>query len=429
MDYTKIPRALIYKERTNLNDFGIKTPGTLNNYLFTQMRRMTLLRCGDAKEIALRCFNNAYYICTLTQLDEFPDLSVDKYESLLLPDMIPFPEDVYQASMALVCVLLAAYDDKYKQKDEPLIESIHHWTSHNKWMNSNAHKSFEDIIEKCSPDGFSLAPDTFAPRDIVEVIENANVNNLIFFPEYISERLVQLKKPCQHMYGTDTAIARIKDEQRELCEDSEYNPKKDCFEYAYDYTPSLEDFTVEDNTRERYQQCQNAIEYYTKHYPTKEENNFKEEIVESAQTQETEALQVTIRDLQSKLSQQESKLIEVSNINNQYANRIKELEEEKVSLQGQLKEAHTIPDTVIAQQRVRMELARKLMDAAGINEDVLAKWGNKDKAGTIMGTMLDIRPSTCKTYLSDPMINYEYHKNTVDIINSLLEALGLKFKL
>jgi len=69
------------------------------------------------------------------------------------------------------------------------------------------------------------------------------------------------------------------------------------------------------------------------------------------------------------------------------------------------------------------------MDAAGINEEVLAKWGNKDKAGTIMGTMLDIRPSTCKTYLSDPMINYEYHKNTVDIINSLLEALGLKFKL
>ena len=78
MDYTQVPRSLIYKDRTNLDDFGVQTPGTINNYLFTQMRRMTLLRCGDAKDIALRCFNNAYYICTLMQLEEFPDLCMGK---------------------------------------------------------------------------------------------------------------------------------------------------------------------------------------------------------------------------------------------------------------------------------------------------------------------------------------------------------------
>ena len=84
MDYTKVPRALIYKDRNDLNDFGVQTQGTINNYLFNQMRRLTLLHCGNAKEIALQCFNNAYYICTLTQLDEFPDLSMDKYEKELL---------------------------------------------------------------------------------------------------------------------------------------------------------------------------------------------------------------------------------------------------------------------------------------------------------------------------------------------------------
>ena len=104
MDYTQVPRSLIYKDRTSLDDFGVQTPGTINNYLFTQMRRMTLLRCGDAKDIALRCFNNAYYICTLMQLEEFPDLCMDKYESLLFQEKISSPEDVYQASMALVCV-------------------------------------------------------------------------------------------------------------------------------------------------------------------------------------------------------------------------------------------------------------------------------------------------------------------------------------
>lgn len=152
MDYTKLPRSLIYNDRESLNEFGVQTAGTLNNYLFTQMRRMTLLRCGDAKEIALKCLNNAYYICTLMQLEEFPDICMDKYEQILLPDMIPFPEDVYQASMALVCVLLGAYDDKYKQEDNILIESIHHWTCSNKWRGHLAHNSFENIIKFCTPD-------------------------------------------------------------------------------------------------------------------------------------------------------------------------------------------------------------------------------------------------------------------------------------
>ena len=140
-------------------------------------------------------------------------------------------------------------------------------------------------------------------------------------------------------------------------------------------------------------------------------------------------LQATIRELKLKLDHQEKKLVEANNINTQQATRIEELNTEVNKLQKELEEAHTIPDTVTAQQRVRMELARKLMDAAGIHEDILEKWGNKDKAGTLMGTMLDIKPSTCKTYLSDPCMNCEYHKDTVEIINPLLEALGLDFKL
>lgn len=267
MDYTKIPRSLIYKEHTNLNDLGVETPGTLNHYLFSQMRKMTLLRCGDAKEIALRCFNNAYYICTLIQLDEFPDLSVDKYEALLLPDMIPFPEDVYQASMALVCVLLAAYDDKYKQKDEPLIESIHHWTSHNKWMNSSAHKSFKDIIEKCSPDGFSLAPDTFAPRDIVEVIENAHVNSLILFSEYFCERLAFQDEQLKREQGINLAIVHLKDNLQKIYEDYEYDPKTDSFKPAVPGTFGAEpDF--EEYFESECKPVKEALAYYEQQYQT-----------------------------------------------------------------------------------------------------------------------------------------------------------------
>ena len=76
-----------------------------------------------------------------------------------------------------------------------------------------------------------------------------------------------------------------------------------------------------------------------------------------------------------------------------------------------------------------MELARKLMERAGINNVVLEKWGTKDKAGTLMGTLLDIRPSTCKTYLSDPCLNLQYHEKTVKDINNILEILEVDFRL
>ena len=262
MDYTQVPRSLIYKERKNLNDFGVKVQGTLNHYLFTKMKRMTLLNCGDGVNIALQCLNNAYYICTLMQMDEYPELRMDKYEQKLMEvNFKSFPNDVYQASMALVCVLLAAYDDKYKEKGEPLIESIHHWTSHNKWMNSNAHKSFEDIIETCSADSYSLPADAFAPRDIIKVIENCPENVLWENAKYICERLMHTKDLRQQQYGVDMAIARLKDYQRELCKESDYNPKKNTFRRSSDL---YIDFKWEDEVRAHYNKSNEAIAYYMK---------------------------------------------------------------------------------------------------------------------------------------------------------------------
>lgn len=420
MDYTEVPRKLIYKDRTDLKDFGVQTQGTINNYLFNQMRRLTLLHCGNAKEIALQCFNNAYYICTLTQLDEFPDLSMDKYEKELLHVKIPFPEDVYQASMALVCVLLTAYDDKYKQNDDPLIESIHHWTSSNKWACNLFHKSFDDIINTCNTDRFIVPPSEFEPRDIIEVIETFSEFELQKYAEYICERLNVLDDPHQRKYGADMAIARIKGYQLELCEDSGYNPKKDFFKY--DKEGCYSDSVYEDTVRSNYKRSKEAIEYYTEHYPKEDNSRPKRKTVSAPVIPGNEALAAE----NEKLKQQ---LINCnSEIKNQKAD-VKNLKKQIEELEKRLKEAHTLPETVTAQQKVRMELARKLMEQAGINNEVLEKWGTKDKAGTLMGTLLDIRPSTCKTYLSDPCLNMQYHEKTVKDINNILEILEVDFRL
>lgn len=416
MDYTDVHRSLIFKDRTNLNDFGVQIPGTMNNFLFTQMRRLTLLHSGNAKEIALQCLNNAYYICTLIQLDELPDLSMDKYEENLLEVKIPFPHDVYQASMALVCVLLAAYDDKYKQKDNPLIESIHHWTSSNKWTGSLSHKSFEDIIKTCSTDRFTLHQSEFAPRDIIEVISNVREGFLAACAEYICERLALLKDPSQRMYGADMAIARIKDYQRELCEKYEYDPKKNCFKYA-EKNYFMRTLDMKNFIRDNYQQCEEAIEYYTKHYPTKDENDSKEKTAETTQTSETEVLQKEKEEIESKL--------------NQKVNELQQLLTEKTkALQKALQiiEEYRQPvKELTAKQKIRMEFAVQLLLKAGLAEENLDKENrNKSKVASLLSLLLDIKPTICANFLVDrKYYPQEKDRDTILELDKLCLELGV----
>ena len=432
MDYLKIPRSLIYKERNSLKDFGVQTPDTMNYLLFMRLKQQALMGVSGAREVALRCYNNAYYICTiiLLEADVFPELRVSDYVDTILETEKEnkYTDEVCLVSMAMACLLLAKYDEKKYGRHSDMWKAIYHRCTHFQWYHSSASEVFLNMMSLEYSFTFPLSNTEFEPHDITDVIDNFSKRDLQVYAEYICERLAHLKDTRQRIYWTDMAVAQIKAYKLELCEDTGYDPKKDCFKHTDNYDP-IRDLSWENKVRACYQRSKEAIKYYTEHYPTKEENDSVEKTAESTQTQETEALQTKIMELESKLTQQEKQLIEVSKMNDQYANRIKELDTENKSLQGQLKEANIIPDNVTAQQRVRMELARKLMDAAGINKDVLAKWGNKDKAGTVMGTMLDIVPSTCKTYLSDPSINHEHHKETVDKINPLLESLGLKFKL
>lgn len=105
------------------------------------------------------------------------------------------------------------------------------------------------------------------------------------------------------------------------------------------------------------------------------------------------------------------------------------IDEDETELKARLKEALTLPDSVTAKQKVRMELACRLMEKSGVTKTVLEHHGNKDKAGTIMGTLLDISPLICKQYISQRDLNTNHHKETIKTINPLLKELGTDIQL
>ena len=123
--------------------------------------------------------------------------------------------------------------------------------------------------------------------------------------------------------------------------------------------------------------------------------------------------------------------------NEAQASRIKELEselkqakehvsslEEKINEQEELLESmkKNLP-SIEAQQKVRMELARKIMSEAGFTIEFLSVRGRKTKVATLMGIMLDIPIHTCQE------LNREEHHKTIKEINDTLEALDIELRI
>ncbi len=74
MDYTKVPRILIYKERSSLDDFGVYESKSFNAILYESLMTLEDLKPwikGSFHEI-LRLFNDAYYFLTLIFLEKCP---------------------------------------------------------------------------------------------------------------------------------------------------------------------------------------------------------------------------------------------------------------------------------------------------------------------------------------------------------------------
>ena len=333
MDYTKVRRELIYKERTNFKEFGVQVPGSMNNLLFSNLKE--LFKATDRlKEIILRCFNNAYYICTIIPFDDFPETQVAEYEKLLLKDDPYDCEEVCAVSMAMVCKLLPAIDAKWRPENSDLIEQIQYRFTHYQWMHSGARYSFEFMIEKHNTDELIISPSEFVPRDIVEAIEEFGKDKPYLLEkgvEYICERLACMEAHKRRMYGADLTIAYLNDFLQETYEDYGYDPKTKSFEPAVPGTFGAEpDF--EECFWKEVNPIKEAIEYISEHYPTKDKHDSMEKKAEPSHIPEIENLQAKILELESKLTCQEGQLVEANNTNAQQATRIKELEAEIIPI-------------------------------------------------------------------------------------------------
>lgn len=414
MENTKVPRPLIYRERRSLDEFIDHCP--LNETLVDNMSKVYYLK-KNFKERALKCMNTAYYICTLMLKEKHPEWSFDTYCDLAFCGNKD--SKVNQAvTLSLVSVYINGLCEEQmkrlqklkNQLDEFMLSIINYIEMGNPFLDDCY---YIDILKLLISNltSYSVDENEFAFR----VIDKEAVRDVMAMTSFNWVKFVD--------YFREIRVRELVDNYGST-EDEKHN-MVDILRQAANgfYTSGYGKYEEVDILLKR---IDDEI-----HLQYNKETNQPLLKVKIANEESEESIhdQAQIEELKTTLSKKDELLEEVKLANAQQQKQINELDAEVKDLRNQLKEAHTIPDTVTAQQRVRMELARKLMEAAGIDESVLDKWGKKDKAGTLMGIMLDIVPTTCKTYLSDPCMNSLHHKETIKKINPLLEALEIEFRL
>ena len=80
MDFSKLPRELIYQDRRSITDFAISDEHWVNKALFDQLISFKCIKSKEetTEKLILSIFNDAYYILTIVFLEEFPFLRMAK---------------------------------------------------------------------------------------------------------------------------------------------------------------------------------------------------------------------------------------------------------------------------------------------------------------------------------------------------------------
>ncbi len=113
IDYTKVPKQLIYIEKDDVDDFLEDSSDSLEHIFLERLTNRSFIKKGEnAYEYVLAIFNNAAYICTLIKMEKHPSLFLNKYFDLAVRGNrdILWNNHILPATMALVCNWLHYYE-------------------------------------------------------------------------------------------------------------------------------------------------------------------------------------------------------------------------------------------------------------------------------------------------------------------------------
>ncbi len=167
MDYTTVPRSLIYRERRSMEEFGAYEEKSITRPLAEAMLRMDFIQYSDSENRALWCMNTAFYICTMVLLEKDPRWRISKYKSIAMPKWNYKSEAFLFLTLSLAVLLLSRLEDSQHistKKGQTINDFI------SLMMNEGiSNYIFKQLHERVEVDKYikgTIPNTTFAPRVI-----------------------------------------------------------------------------------------------------------------------------------------------------------------------------------------------------------------------------------------------------------------------
>ncbi len=173
MDYTIIPRELVYKDKISLEAYS--SANDYNKIIIQNLINEEILTFGEFEMNVLLCFNRAYYILTMIKMENDPCMRIEQYKNIAACRQSNL---LYQAVTLSVINILAAHSNDEKFRKFSLIferfdKYIHSLSLVKSTVNPITRKAeitpITDIFEKINKnisEGKDIPESEFLPRNI-----------------------------------------------------------------------------------------------------------------------------------------------------------------------------------------------------------------------------------------------------------------------
>lgn len=253
MDYTTIPRALIYRERRNVEEFAEEAD--VNSVIIDNMFDSNYFGSADAKSRVLTCFNTAYYLCTLIlHCEKRPEWNFARFCDIACCD-----QNKSRASQAFTLSLVYIFlnNTYYENSCKKLLKKLEDFLAVNYLIRGDLmlkDYSFRDVCIDLQMNFTDdcLVLEEFLPRvidqDTIHDVMKRNQFNWVCFSNYYEERTVRdivdslgqtpeekhnvinmLRKAAHDFYSADNPYLETVNELLDTLDDSFcYKQKESC---------------------------------------------------------------------------------------------------------------------------------------------------------------------------------------------------------
>lgn len=275
MDFTTIPRQLIYKDKYSLEE--ITEIDEVNVQLIDNMLENKYFDIADAKQRVLRCFNTAYYICTLILLcDKKPEWNLQFYSNIAYCN--DKGNKIYQSfTLSLVYIFLT--HTYYEVNCQKLLERLdfflktNYIVAYDPFLKDYYYKDVCNDLLKNTPDNMLIAEE-FLPRAI----------DLDAFSDLYGTHFSWTKYTNYYKYDIMldivSSLGKTEEEQMLLCQHIDDDARKFYGEDAIQYR---------ENITNRMNRLKDAIH---KHYHNEDIPTFQTDVSNMSLTSEEKRPQI-----------------------------------------------------------------------------------------------------------------------------------------